>query len=267
MSNLLANYSKTVIYKIQCKDENVSDIYIGHTTNFKQRNNLHKSNCNIVTSKGYNYKIYKIIRENGGWDNWNMTIIEEYPCENVNQARERERYWIEKESSSLNVSIPNRSKKEYSQIYRIIHREEIAEKTKEYRENNKDKIKEYIECNKEKISFQKQDWYEENKTAILEKAKEHYEENKEEKLAYQKQYAEEQKEEIAEKQKEYREKNKEKLSEQKKEYREAHKEEASKANKEWREANKEKLKAQKSEIITPTEKKNETKCSYDLYIL
>jgi predicted GIY-YIG superfamily endonuclease len=40
MSNLLANYAKTSIYKIQCKDESISDIYIGHTTNFKQRNKL-----------------------------------------------------------------------------------------------------------------------------------------------------------------------------------------------------------------------------------
>lgn len=249
MSNLLANYKNTVIYKIMCKDETITDIYIGHTTNFKQRNKLHKSTCNVESLKGYNYKIYKIIRENGGWDNWTMTIIEEYPCESVNDARERERYWIEKESSQLNVTIPNRNKKEYSQMYRIIHREEISEKAKEYRENNKDKIKEYIECNKEKISFQKQEWYEKNKDEILEKAKDNYEENKEQKNKYQKQYAEEHKEEIAERQKEYREKNKEKLSEQKKEYRSEHKQEAAKANKEWRESNKEKLKNQKAEII------------------
>ena len=249
MSNMLADYNKTVIYKIQCKDVNITDIYIGHTTCYYQRYRLHKSNCNNETSKSYNSKIYKIIRENGGWENWNMIIIEKYPCNNINEARDRERFWIEKECSTLNVSIPNRSKKEYDQIYRIIHREEISEKSKEYRENNKDKIKQYIECNKEKISFQKQDWYEENKEKILEKAKEYYEENKEQKLEYQKQYAEEHKEEIAEKQKEYREKNKEKLSEQKKEYRAAHKEEAAKAQKEWREANKEKLKNQRTEII------------------
>jgi len=246
---MLADYNKTVIYKIQCKDVNITDIYIGHTTCYYQRYRLHKSNCNNETSKSYNSKIYKIIRENGGWENWNMIIIEKYPCNNINEARDRERFWIEKECSTLNVSIPNRSKKEYDQIYRIIHREEISEKSKEYRENNKDKIKQYIECNKEKISFQKQDWYEENKEKILEKAKEYYEENKEQKLEYQKQYAEEHKEEIAEKQKEYREKNKEKLSEQKKEYRAAHKEEAAKAQKEWREANKEKLKNQRTEII------------------
>lgn len=249
MYNPNADYSNTVIYKITCKDSAITDIYIGHTTNFKQRFRLHKSNCNVETSKGYNYKIYKIIRENGGWDNWEMSIIETFPCQNVDEARNRERYWIEKESSNMNVTIPNRSKKEYSKIYRVIHREEIAEKAKEYRENNKDNIKLYLECNKEKISFQKQDWYEENKETILEKAKQHYEQNKEHKLEYQKQYAEENKEIIAEKQKEYREKNKDKLAEQKKIYREQHKKEASEKQKAWREANKEKLKEQKSQII------------------
>jgi hypothetical protein len=249
MSNLLANYSKTVIYKIECNCANITDIYIGHTTSYYQRYRLHKSNCNNKNTKGYNYKIYTIIRENGGWENWNMIILEKYPCVNVDEARERERYWIEKYSSSLNVSIPNRSKQEYSKIYRILHREEIAEKSKIYRSNNKDKIKEYIESNKEKITFQKQNWYDENKTEVLEKAKQHYLENKEEKINYQKQYAEENKEQIKSYQEEYREKNKEKLAEQKKEYRAIHKEEATEKQKMWRETNKEKLKEQRSQII------------------
>jgi hypothetical protein len=249
MSNLLANYKNTVIYKIICKDETITDIYIGHTTNFKQRNKLHKSTCNVESLKGYNYKIYKIIRENGGWDNWNMTTIEEYPCESVNEARERERYWIEKESSQLNVTIPNRNKKEYAQIYRVVHKEEISEKAKIYRNNNKDKIKDYIESNKEKISYQKQDWYEENKQEILEKAKENYQENKEQKLEYQKQYAEKNKEKVKDYQDEYREKNKTQLYEQKKIYRAQHKEEAAEKGKAWREANKEKIKEQKKQII------------------
>jgi hypothetical protein len=249
MSNLLANYENTVIYKIECKDVNITDIYIGHTTCYSQRYKTHKSNCNNISSKGYNYKIYKIIRENGGWDNWNMSIIENYPCTNVNEAKERERYWIEKESSSLNICIPNRSKKEYGQIYRIVHREEISEKTKIYRSNNKEKIKEYLDANKEKIAFQKQDWYEEKKDYILQKAKEHYQENKEQKLEYQKQYAQENKEEIAEKQKEYREKNKEEIAEKKKEYREKNKEELKLLNKKWREENKEKIQEQKKQVI------------------
>ena len=107
MYNSLADYSKAVIYKIYCKDEKVTDIYIGHTTCFYQRCILHKSTCNNENAKGYNIKIYKIIRENGGWENWNMTIIENFPCNDIYEAKERERYWIEKESSTLNVTIPN----------------------------------------------------------------------------------------------------------------------------------------------------------------
>ena len=37
------DYSNTIIYKIRCKDINVSDIYIGHTTNFVKRKNQHKT--------------------------------------------------------------------------------------------------------------------------------------------------------------------------------------------------------------------------------
>ena len=122
MSNTQADYSETVIYKIHCKDTNIRDIYIGHTTNHYQRYRLHKSSCNNEKSKGYNYKIYKIIRENGGWENWNMSIIEKYPCNDVNESREKERYYIEKESATLNFIIPNRSQKEYAKIYRVIHK-------------------------------------------------------------------------------------------------------------------------------------------------
>jgi hypothetical protein len=249
MANIFANYSNNVIYKISCKDENLKDIYIGHTTSFYQRERLHKSNCDNPNSKTYNYKIYKIIRENGGWDNWKMEIIEKYPCKDIDEAKQRERFWIEKESSTLNITIPNRSRKEYAEIYKLINKEKISETAKLYRINNKDKIQDYIDANKEKISFQKQDWYETNKEEILQKSKEDYQQNREHKLEYQKQYAEEHKEEISQKQKEYREKNKEKLAEQKKIYRAEHKEEAAKAQKAWREANKEKLKEKNGQVI------------------
>jgi hypothetical protein len=201
-----------IIYKLCCKDPQITDIYIGHTKNFTQRKNTHKTNCCNENNINYNRYVYNFIRENGGWENWLMIELEKHNCKNKREAESIEHNWILKLGAKLNVNKPYAKCKEQPQIY-------------------------------------KQDWYEDNKEKILEKAKQNYEENKEKKLEYQKQYAEENKEQIAEKQKEYREKNKEKLSEQKKEYREAHKEEASKAQKEWREANKEKLKEQKSQII------------------
>ena len=44
------NYSKTIIYKIRCEDENITDIYVGSTTNFIKRKNIHKSVCNNENS-------------------------------------------------------------------------------------------------------------------------------------------------------------------------------------------------------------------------
>ena len=30
----IIDYSNTIIYKIYCKNETITDIYVGHTTNF-----------------------------------------------------------------------------------------------------------------------------------------------------------------------------------------------------------------------------------------
>ena len=34
-------------------------------------------------------KLYKVIRENGGWDNWNMDIVEILNCANSIEARKK----------------------------------------------------------------------------------------------------------------------------------------------------------------------------------
>ena len=205
------DYSNTIIYKICCKDISINDIYIGHTTNFIQRKQSHKTNCCNKNSNNYNLYVYKFIRENGGWNNWSMIQLENYNCNNRRESEMRERYWIETLKSMLNCNNPFITKEE-----------------------------------KEK---QKQDWYEEKKDYILQKAKEHYEENKEQKIEYQKQYAKENIGNIKSYQDEYREKNKEKLAEQKKIYRAEHKEEIKQMLSKWCEANKEKLKEKRSELV------------------
>ena len=42
----IIDYSNTIINKITCNDETVSDMYIGHTTNFTKRKYQHKTLCN-----------------------------------------------------------------------------------------------------------------------------------------------------------------------------------------------------------------------------
>ena len=85
------DYSKNIIYKIVCNDLSVEDCYVGHTTDMSKRKYAHKYVCNNENCKGYNYKIYKIIRQNGGWDNWNMVLVEKFPCKDNSEACKRER--------------------------------------------------------------------------------------------------------------------------------------------------------------------------------
>lgn len=96
------DYSKTMMYKIVCNDLNIKDFYIGHTTSFKSKKCNHKRSCNNENANDYNYKVYKFIRENGGWKNWDMVKIEDYPCNSSLDAFKRQRELIEELKSTLN---------------------------------------------------------------------------------------------------------------------------------------------------------------------
>ncbi len=61
------NYSNTIIYKLCCNDPEITDIYIGNTTNFTKRKNNHKSCCNNSNDKNHNFYVYQFIRNHGGW--------------------------------------------------------------------------------------------------------------------------------------------------------------------------------------------------------
>lgn len=96
-------YSNTVIYKIACKNPEIQDIYIGHTTNFLQRKREHfKSFKDANNSR----KIYEFMRKNGGWENWEMVVIEHFPCETRDEARARERFWCDELAATLNQYSP-----------------------------------------------------------------------------------------------------------------------------------------------------------------
>jgi hypothetical protein len=172
MTRTPIDYSKTIIYRIVCKDVNVTECYIGQTTNFIKRKSQHKENCNGEKYKNYNYYVYQFIRNNMGWDNWDMIEIEKYESVDSNDASKRERYWIEFYKASLNKYIPSRTDKEY----RKDNKEKKRERDKEYREKNKQQIvekkKEYYKENKQQIAEKNKEYHEKNKQQIAEKRKE-----------------------------------------------------------------------------------------------
>ena len=106
----MVDYSNTIIYKIYCKDECITDIYVGHTTNFIQRKSGHKAACN---NEKNDLKIYKIIRENGGWNNWNMIEIAKYNCKDSTEARIKENEHFNQLKSTLNSCPPYVDKNNY----------------------------------------------------------------------------------------------------------------------------------------------------------
>ena len=137
----IIDYSKTVIYKIVCRDLNINSVYVGSTTDFTRRKSKHKYSCNNPISKGYNYLLYKTIRENGGWDQYIMLEVEKFACSDGNEARTRERYWFEQLNANLNKQVPSRPKHEYKKQYDIDNKERNRIYAKNYRENKKNLLK------------------------------------------------------------------------------------------------------------------------------
>ena len=86
MPRKAVNYLNTIIYKIVCKDLSITDVYIGQTTNFRTRKNQHKRNCCNPDAEKHHLKVYQYIRENGGWENFDMIEIEKYSCNDANEA-------------------------------------------------------------------------------------------------------------------------------------------------------------------------------------
>ena len=180
------SYNNSCIYKLSCNDKHITDCYVGSTTNFERRKYDHNRNCNNKNSKKYHFKVYQFIRDNGGWSNWSMEIIEEVNVNDGNELKKLERKYIESLNSSLNCVIPTRSDKEYyeknkerineySKEYCLNNKEKIAEKKKKYYQNNKEKViekaKEYRENNREKRNEKLKEYYENNKKQLNEKRK------------------------------------------------------------------------------------------------
>jgi len=177
-------YEKGKIYKLCCKDPTITEIYIGSTLNQYRRKHEHKGTCNNPNNRRYNLYVYQFIRENGGFENWDLVILEEYPTENKNELVWKEREYIELLKPALNcVKRPIITVEEKSEQNRELERkrrennpDKFRERSRRYRENNPEKISEkgrrYRENNKQKISEYQKKHYENNKEKISEKGKE-----------------------------------------------------------------------------------------------
>ena len=160
----MPDYQNGLVYKIVSNNPEDANIYIGSTVDFKTRQKCHKSDCNNEKRKCYNFKIYKYIRANGGWENFTMILIKYTPCNTRKELTKHEQKAYIEFGATLNGKSPSQTQQEY--------RQENKAKIKEY-------DKEYRQLNKAKIKEKQKEYYQANKAKIKEKKKEHYQANME----------------------------------------------------------------------------------------
>lgn len=153
----------SVIYRIRSKNENITDIYIGSTTQFNKRKVLHKSRCNNEHGFMYSSNPYVFIRSNGGWDEWVMEILETYHTTSKDDLRHRERLYYEVYEPSLNMRAPYVTPSQFNARRYTLNRDRSIEYRKKY--------------------------YDANRELLIQKAKDYASSRKTEKSAYNKQYA------------------------------------------------------------------------------
>ena len=161
------------------------------------------------------------------YDDCKIELIENYPCDNVNELRRREGIiQLENIDMIVNKRIAGRTDAEY----RDSHKEEIKKTNKEYADLHKDEIKKYIkeyaDLHKDEIKKYNKEYRDLNK----DETKKYKDSHKDELKKYSKEYADLNKEEIKKK----RDLKKDERKKYNKEYRDLYKDEINKKLREKR---------------------------------
>jgi hypothetical protein len=105
----MVNYSKGKIYKII--DNTNNNVYIGSTVqSLATRISQHRYDYFAFLETGTKMMTSFQILKNGNYD---IVLIEKFPCENKEELHARERFHIENHNC-VNKVIPTRTKREYS---------------------------------------------------------------------------------------------------------------------------------------------------------
>lgn len=157
-------YKNGKIYSIRNTVDD--DIYVGSTTQpLCKRMAAHKNKFKFKP----HYKLYMKMAEIG-LDNFYIELIENCPCENKEELRKREGFFI-REMGTLNSCIAGRSQKDWT----IENNEHVVEHRKQYYVENKTVIdqkgKTYRDTHIDEMKEYKKKHYEINKELIKEKHK------------------------------------------------------------------------------------------------
>lgn len=143
----MVNYNNGKIYRLVCNSSGKQ--YIGSTANpLYKRKSEHKKGYTMWLEGRHNYvSSYEIVK--GG--NYDIFLIESFPCNNRNELDARERYWIEN-MECVNLLIPTRTLQERPSYEEF--KKKAVERARKWNEDNrehrKEYLREYTQANKEK---------------------------------------------------------------------------------------------------------------------
>ena len=189
------DFSNSIIYHIRHM-ESKEVVYVGSTTNFFIRKAKHKYLWN-KEGNHFTFPIYCHIRNNGGFDCFEVIPIQSLKLENKTQLLIAEQEEIDKHQTLVNsykahrpIDIEERPKtilddkelEQYNKEYKEQRKQDLKQYQKHYREENKDYQKQlreenreyyrnYREANKEYHKEYNQKYYQANKAEIIEKYK------------------------------------------------------------------------------------------------
>ena len=137
------NFDCCYIYHIVDSDKVVH--YVGSTSNLNSRKSAHKYRCNTEHDKNYQLDIYQYIRDNGGFDAFEIVPISK--IENVKNKTDlliAEQTEMNKFSNLKNKNGSYRgSRKEINKIYYQKNKDKQNQKNRQWKTNNSEKVKEY----------------------------------------------------------------------------------------------------------------------------
>ncbi len=167
----MRDFKNGKIYSIRCFS-NLDLLYIGSTCQqLSRRWNDHRKD-----SKTRNSLIYKIIRETGGIDNFYIELIENFPCDSLEQLNKREgEVMREIGNTTMNTlmagTFAGKTQAEY---------DKERSKTDHRIEYNKVYNSKYREEHVEELKTYMKDWYDKNKERQIADANQRYYKNKNE---------------------------------------------------------------------------------------
>jgi hypothetical protein len=167
----MSKYQNGKIYKIIDKTNN--NVYVGSTCQtLEQRLTKHINSYKRYLNGESDYITSIKILQNG---DYNIELIEIYPCETKKELCEREGYHIKISANCVNKNVSGRTRQEYRQA----NKDKIFEQLKQYYDKNKDKLseynKQYLKKNKERLLEYKAQYIANNKEKISNQQKQYRE--------------------------------------------------------------------------------------------